>query len=238
MRPLQRGVDDLVLAHAGHPAERFRDDGSGKMVVVASQIFDGDLRIRESGFDQGFDFAGGHSHWSGLLLQANQAGKNPSWASRNCAAMIWRCCRGVSNSCPLRWPICGCRDAGSLGGGQNCFNVSCFHGRAYSGPGPRRTRIHAPGLSAVSRMPGIARPAPFRPGRPAARHRRHRGRRPLVPLRICARTKSPFLRSAARSTAGGAPVFLPENFAQPERSARARLWFRRSGPGPARVSAP
>ena len=59
----ERGVDHLVLAHAGNAAKRFGDDGRGEMVVVAGEVFDRDDGIRESGFDQGFNFTGRHSHF-------------------------------------------------------------------------------------------------------------------------------------------------------------------------------
>jgi hypothetical protein len=32
------------------------------MVVIAGEVFDGDLRVGEGGFDEGFDFAGWHGH--------------------------------------------------------------------------------------------------------------------------------------------------------------------------------
>jgi len=40
-----------VLAHAGDSAERFGYDGSGKMIIIASQIFDGDLGVWEGRLD-------------------------------------------------------------------------------------------------------------------------------------------------------------------------------------------
>ena len=42
----QRGIDHLVLLHAGHAAELLGDDGRGVVVAVARQVFDGDVRVR------------------------------------------------------------------------------------------------------------------------------------------------------------------------------------------------
>jgi hypothetical protein len=58
-----RGIDELVLAHAGKAAKRFGYDGGGEMVVIAGEILDCNLRIRKRGFQQGFDVTGRHSHY-------------------------------------------------------------------------------------------------------------------------------------------------------------------------------
>ena len=60
--PLKRLIDHLMLLNAGFAAEGFgHDDGKG-MIPVAPQVFDGDIRVRNSVADKAFDFSGCHGH--------------------------------------------------------------------------------------------------------------------------------------------------------------------------------
>src|SRR3712207_5550934 len=60
--PLQGGVDDLVLLHPALAAEGLGHDGSGVVVTVAGQVFDGDLGVGQGRFDEGLDLRRLHRH--------------------------------------------------------------------------------------------------------------------------------------------------------------------------------
>ncbi len=105
--------------------------------------------------------------------------------------------------------------------------------RPDSGPGPRSTRW---GWAWAWLVAFRVTPTPCWPGR--CRPRRSTGRRPsrscrpaARPVGIRPRTKSPFLRSRARSTGGGAPILAAQDLAQIDRSSPARRGSRRSAPG-------
>ena len=84
IRPLQRGIDDLVLPDARDAAELLADDGGGVVVAVARQILDGHARVGQGGLDQRLDLAGRHRHAVDPLgfsrMASIQAGKKRSCA--------------------------------------------------------------------------------------------------------------------------------------------------------------
>src|SRR5436190_246966 len=59
---LQRGVDELVLAHARQAGERRRDDAGLVVVAVAGEVLDLDRGVGEALAQDGFEVGLGHRH--------------------------------------------------------------------------------------------------------------------------------------------------------------------------------